>query len=66
MEIKIIPISSLKTNSGQIKGLPKNPRIIKDDKFDKLVKSLKEEPEMLQLREVIAYDKNEYMVKNCS
>lgn len=32
---------------------PKNPRIIKDDKFEKLVKSLKDFPEMADVREIV-------------
>ena len=39
----------------QIKPNPKNPRVIKDDKFDKLVKSLKEFPEMLQKRPLVVF-----------
>lgn len=35
---------------------PKNPRIIKDDKFRKLVKSLKEFPQMMELRPIIVDD----------
>lgn len=52
---KTIPISDLLQNTGQINGLPKNPRSIKDENFKKLVKSLKDDPEMLQLRELIVY-----------
>jgi len=37
----------------KIKGNPKNPRIIKDDKFHKLVKSIKEFPKMLELRPIV-------------
>jgi ParB-like chromosome segregation protein Spo0J len=62
MEIKILPISQLKSNTGQTEGVPKNPRLIKDDKFNKLVKSIQEDPEMLELREVIAYDTGEGLV----
>lgn len=36
-----------------IKPNPDNPRLIKDDKFKQLVKSLKDFPEMAQVREVI-------------
>ena len=32
---------------------PNNPRIIKDHKFDKLVKSIKEFPQMLEKRPVV-------------
>jgi len=37
----------------KIKGNPNNPRIIKNDKFKKLVKSIKEFPEMLEKRPII-------------
>jgi hypothetical protein len=37
----------------KVKGNPDNPRIIKNDKFKKLVKSIKEFPEMLKLRPII-------------
>ena len=36
-----------------VKGNPNNPRIIKNDKFKKLVKSIQEFPEMLKLRPII-------------
>lgn len=37
----------------KVKGNTNNPRIIKDDKFRKLVKSIKEFPEMLELRPIV-------------
>ena len=37
----------------KIKANPDNPRIIKNDKFKKLVKSIKEFPEMLALRPIV-------------
>ena len=37
----------------EIKPNTNNPRIIKDDKFKKLVKSIKEFPEMLELRPIV-------------
>ena len=55
METKSVKISDLSPNTGQVEGLPKNPRIIKDERYKKLLNSIKEDPEMLQLREVIAY-----------
>ncbi len=36
-----------------IKANPNNPRIIKDDKFKKLVESVKSFPEMLELRPIV-------------
>lgn len=38
---------------GQIKSNPNNPRLIKDDKFKKLVQSLKDFPEMADVRPVV-------------
>jgi ParB-like chromosome segregation protein Spo0J len=38
---------------GKIKSNPNNPRTIKDDKFFKLVQSLKELPEMAKVRPVV-------------
>ena len=44
----------------KVKGNPSNPRIIKNDKFKKLVKSIKEFPEMLKLRPIVVDE--EFMV----
>jgi hypothetical protein len=55
MEQQFLPISKLKANTGQIPGLPKNPRVIRDDRFQKLLQSIKDDPEMLSLRELIVY-----------
>ena len=41
---------------GLIKESPDNPRFITDDKFAKLVSSIKEFPEMLKLRPIIVND----------
>jgi uncharacterized phage-like protein YoqJ len=48
----------------QIKPNPKNPRVIKDDKFLKLKKSIEDFPDMLNKRPLIAFtDKdNKYVV----
>lgn len=50
MKIEVVPISVVKEN-------PDNPRIIKDEEYKLLVKSIKEFPEMLQLRPVVVNDK---------
>jgi hypothetical protein len=49
-------VKDLRANTGQIPGVPKNPRVRKDGKFDALKKSLAEFPDMLALREIVAYD----------
>lgn len=58
MKTELVLISKLVNNKGQIEGLPKNPRFIKDHKFVQLKQSIKEDPEMLNLREVICVDYN--------
>ena len=55
METKTIKIKDLATNDGQIEGLPKNPRQIRDHRYEKLKKSIEDAPEMLQLRELLVY-----------
>lgn len=47
----MIKISSIKPN-------PNNPRIIKDDKFKKLVKSIKDFPKMMELRPMVVNSDN--------
>lgn len=44
--IKELPINQVKTN-------PNNPRLIKDDKFKQLVKSIQDFPEMLKIRPIV-------------
>ena len=55
-ETKEIAIKDLQRNTGQIAGVPKNPRLIKDNNFNKLKASIQQDPEMLELREIIAYE----------
>jgi DNA modification methylase len=49
MEVQTVSISEIKPN-------PNNPRVIKDDKFEKLVKSIKEFPKMLEIRPIVVND----------
>lgn len=58
-----ISISKVCPNDGQIEGLPKNPRLIKGERFRKLCKSIKELPEMTEARDILVYPYNgEYIV----
>ena len=50
--MKTIKLSELKLNDGT-HGLPKNPRFIKDDKFKKLVASIKDFPEAMPARGIV-------------
>jgi ParB-like chromosome segregation protein Spo0J len=43
----------IKTKISEIKLNPNNPRLIKDDKFKKLVQSIKDFPEMLDIRPIV-------------
>lgn len=62
MNAQDIKLYQLRNNAGQIEGLPGNPRLIKDDRFKKLVKSLQDDPEMLSLRELIVFPHNDTFV----
>jgi hypothetical protein len=46
-----VPISSINLN-------PNNPRVIKDYKFEKLVRSIREFPKMLELRPIVVNEDN--------
>jgi DNA modification methylase len=52
MKAEVVNINKVRTN-------PNNPRIIKDDKFQKLVKSIQEFPQMLEIRPIVV---NEEMI----
>lgn len=58
IETRNIDIKKLEVNKGQIEGLPKNPRFIRDDRYEALKKSISDAPEMLSLRELIVYPFN--------
>jgi DNA modification methylase len=51
MQVSKVKISEVKNN-------PNNPRLIKDDKFRKLVKSIQEFPQMLELRPIVVDENN--------
>jgi ParB-like chromosome segregation protein Spo0J len=51
METRLVSI-------GQVKPNENNPRIIKDYKFKKLVKSIQDFPQMLQLRPIVVNEDN--------
>tara|TARA_B100001094_G_C18125339_1_gene769173 strand:+ start:620 stop:1216 length:597 start_codon:yes stop_codon:yes gene_type:complete len=57
----------MKTKKVNIKDLilnPENPRVIKDYKFKKLIKSIKTFPEMLKLRPIVVNEKMEVLGGN--
>lgn len=65
---KKIPLKQLQRNDGQIEGVAGNPRFIRDEKFKLLKQSIIDDPDMLELRPILAYDntsdpkKPEYVV----
>lgn len=54
-EVRNISISKLEINEGQMYGLPRNPRWIRDARYEALKKSIQDAPEMLDLRELLVY-----------
>ena len=55
-ERRYIELSQLQANNGQVEGLPKNPRFIRDQKYKALPKSMQEDPDFLEIRELAVYD----------
>lgn len=62
--ITMLPMSTIEINNGQLKGLPKNPRLIKNAKYDKLKESITNYPEMLSWRSLLVYplDNGKYII----
>lgn len=50
-----IPISLIEENTGQLAGLPANPRKIDQTSLNKLIQSIKQDPEMLDFRGLLLY-----------
>ena len=50
-----ISIDRLVNNEGQIPDVPKNPRTIDPEEYERLKQSLTEDPEFLGIRELVAY-----------
>ena len=63
-ESRSIPLSMLEVNSGQIEGLPANPRFVTGKDFQNLKKSIKRNPELLSYRELLVfpYAKNKFVI----
>ena len=52
---QMIDITKLEYNEGQIEGLSKNPRYLKESEHDKLKKSLIDSPEFLEYKPLMVY-----------
>lgn len=50
-----VSISCISPNTGQVRGLPANPRTIKNAKYRLLLRSIEEMPGMMGLRELLVY-----------
>ena len=55
MEIEKVKISSLALNTGQIEGVPANPRVIKDSGYKKLIRSIEDDPEFMELKPIYIF-----------
>ena len=53
---RMLPMSQIAVNNGQMEGVRANPRQIKGEKFDRLKASIERNPEMLALRELLVYE----------
>lgn len=62
METKRINIGKLTGNTGQIEGLPANPRTWSQTEIDRLAKSLEETPELFEMRPLLVYQQGEEYV----
>lgn len=63
METRRISIGHLVPNTGQIEGLPSNPRQWTQTEIDRLAKSLKETPELFEMRPLLVYEQaGEYVI----
>lgn len=64
MERKEIDVSLITPNKGQVPGLPRNPRLVKKERYEATRRSIEESPEMLNLREliVVEYMEDRYVV----
>ena len=57
-----VPVSLIQKNTGQINGLPANPREWTDDDLKMLAKSLQETPELFEARPVLLFPHGENFV----
>lgn len=64
MERKELNVSLITPNKGQVPGLPRNPRLVKKERYEATRRSIEESPEMLELREliVVEYMDGKYVV----
>lgn len=54
-ESRLISLDLLDPNSGQIEGVPANPRFLTDKRYKSLKKDIRENPDFLSYRELLVY-----------
>lgn len=62
VQSKHLPLALIDPNTGQVEGLPKNPRLIRDKNFKSLKQSIEDNPEMTALREILVYPQGDRFV----
>lgn len=60
--VAYVNLAQLQTNTGQIDGVPPNPRLIKNKEFEELINSILVFPKMLLMTNIYRTTKNS--VKN--
>lgn len=55
VKIQSVKVALLEPNKGQIEGVPRNPRFVRDKKFELLKKSIQASPGMMAVRECLVY-----------
>lgn len=60
-----VRVEKILLNKGQIPGVPKNPRLIRDARFEALKKSIAELPDMMSLRPIVAARHDGKLVAIC-
>ena len=56
IQTQMIATELIDNNTGQIPGVKANPRVLRDDKFRKLKKSIQDNPKMMALRELMVFE----------
>lgn len=65
VDTRLLPLSVLEHNNGQVQGIPENPRFLNDENRDKLKKSLTEDHEFLSLNPLSVYEQDGKYVVMC-
>ena len=63
-DLRMMPLTRIEVNVGQLEGLPQNPRSIEDGKYAKLKENIEKYPELLTWRSLLVYplDNGNYVI----